>query len=232
MKEHGMSSTVRPAATDRPEWTIGLDLGDRWSQDCVLDAGAQVVEKGRVATTGKGLSGLGGGRGRCRERRARNARERSVLYHARALPNGFPAALPNGFPIALARWLHPTRAPSHPASHCPATSAKTRKSGCTKRTETRPIAGATTPLPHPSRRQQCSRAPLNTPITPTPAPPRRQTAVSCGRRTKQTATTRRVVSETFAPDLVLFCERLNVRASMHPHPSCPVSQLHQAADES
>jgi transposase len=31
----------------------------------VLHAGGEVVEKGRVATTGKGLSGLGGGRGRC-----------------------------------------------------------------------------------------------------------------------------------------------------------------------
>ena len=38
-------------------------------------------------------------------------------------------------------------------------------------------------------------------------------------------------AETFVPDLVLFCECLNVRASMYPHPSCPVSQLHQAADE-
>jgi len=66
MKEHSMSSAGRPAAANRPEWTIGLDLGDRWSQYCVLDAGGEVVEEGRVATTGKGLSGLGGGRGRCR----------------------------------------------------------------------------------------------------------------------------------------------------------------------
>lgn len=31
--------------------TIGLDLGDKWSQLCVLDAGGEVVEEGRVPTT-------------------------------------------------------------------------------------------------------------------------------------------------------------------------------------
>ena len=34
-----------------PETTIGLDVGDRWSQVCVLDAAGEVVEEARVRTT-------------------------------------------------------------------------------------------------------------------------------------------------------------------------------------
>jgi transposase len=36
-------------------WTIGLDLGDRFSQVCVLDAKGEVTARVRVATTVKGL---------------------------------------------------------------------------------------------------------------------------------------------------------------------------------
>ena len=39
-----------------PELTIGVDLGDRYSHFCVLDASGEVVEDGRVATTPAGLS--------------------------------------------------------------------------------------------------------------------------------------------------------------------------------
>jgi transposase len=37
--------------------TIGIDLGDRRSQVCVLDAGGEVVEESRIATTPKALRG-------------------------------------------------------------------------------------------------------------------------------------------------------------------------------
>ena len=36
-------------------WTMGLDLGDRFSQVCVLDAAGEVEARVRVATTVKGL---------------------------------------------------------------------------------------------------------------------------------------------------------------------------------
>lgn len=41
------------SAQDR--WTMGLDLGDRHSQLCVLDGSGTVVEEGRVSTTQKAL---------------------------------------------------------------------------------------------------------------------------------------------------------------------------------
>ncbi len=40
-------------ATTSKDWTIGLDLGDRYSQVCVLDAGGAVAARFRVATTRK-----------------------------------------------------------------------------------------------------------------------------------------------------------------------------------
>ena len=38
--------------------TMGLDLGDRESRYCIVDANASVVHKGRVPTTTKGLAKL------------------------------------------------------------------------------------------------------------------------------------------------------------------------------
>ena len=43
--------------THSGSWTIGLDLGDRFSQVCVLDATGEVMARFRVATTRKGLEG-------------------------------------------------------------------------------------------------------------------------------------------------------------------------------
>ena len=38
-------------ATDKPEMTVGLDLGDRYSHYCLLNADAEVVEEGRIQST-------------------------------------------------------------------------------------------------------------------------------------------------------------------------------------
>jgi transposase len=37
-------------------YTIGVDLGDRGSHYCVVDAGGREVETGRVATTAAGMA--------------------------------------------------------------------------------------------------------------------------------------------------------------------------------
>lgn len=42
--------------TNAPERTIGLDVGDRHSHVCVLDASGEVVEEARLRTTGPALS--------------------------------------------------------------------------------------------------------------------------------------------------------------------------------
>lgn len=47
--------TVTQSTTKAPETTIGVDLGDRFSRYCVLDAAGEVIEEGRVATTEVGL---------------------------------------------------------------------------------------------------------------------------------------------------------------------------------
>lgn len=42
----------------RLKWTVGLDLGDKYSYFCVLDnAGAEAIEEGRLRTTPEGLRG-------------------------------------------------------------------------------------------------------------------------------------------------------------------------------
>ena len=51
MNKHNSESTAL-----NPELTIGVDLGDRYSHFCVLDASGEVVEDGRVTTTPVGLS--------------------------------------------------------------------------------------------------------------------------------------------------------------------------------
>jgi len=40
---------------EKPERTVGLDLGDRFSHYCILNAHGEVIEEGRIATTEKGL---------------------------------------------------------------------------------------------------------------------------------------------------------------------------------
>lgn len=40
---------------EKPERTVGLDLGDRFSHYCVLQAQGEVIEEGRIATTERGL---------------------------------------------------------------------------------------------------------------------------------------------------------------------------------
>jgi len=49
-----------------PGMTIGLDLGDKFSRFCVLDASGEVLEEGRVATTTPGLSQRFSGLAPCR----------------------------------------------------------------------------------------------------------------------------------------------------------------------
>jgi len=36
---------------DKPEMTLGLDMGDRYSHYCLLNAGGDVVEEGRMQST-------------------------------------------------------------------------------------------------------------------------------------------------------------------------------------
>ncbi len=51
MNKHTSGSTAL-----NPELTIGVDLGDRYSHFCVLDASGEIVEDGRVTTSPAGLS--------------------------------------------------------------------------------------------------------------------------------------------------------------------------------
>jgi len=48
-KEADMGETT--TATDRGKLTVGLDVGDRYTQICVLDEDGEVLEEGRVATS-------------------------------------------------------------------------------------------------------------------------------------------------------------------------------------
>jgi transposase len=49
-----------------PNITIGLDLGDRTSRTCEIDAGGQCVREDTLATTALGIERYFGGRDRCR----------------------------------------------------------------------------------------------------------------------------------------------------------------------
>ena len=49
-----------------PKITIGLDLGDRKSHACEVDASGTVVREGAIATTPAAITGYFGGRERCR----------------------------------------------------------------------------------------------------------------------------------------------------------------------
>jgi transposase len=57
---------MRETITTVPEITIGLDLGDRTTHGCVLDAQARVVERLRFNSTRSGLERAFGGRAACR----------------------------------------------------------------------------------------------------------------------------------------------------------------------
>lgn len=56
---------MHQATTMFPD-TIGLDLGDRFTHGCVLDAAAQIIERLRFPTTPEGLEKLFGTRAACR----------------------------------------------------------------------------------------------------------------------------------------------------------------------
>lgn len=57
---------MHKATTTVPETTIGLDLGDRFSHACVLDADARVTERLRFRTTRSGLAEAFAERSACR----------------------------------------------------------------------------------------------------------------------------------------------------------------------
>ena len=63
MKTHSCSSVVptsvpHPLAAPSSGWTIGLDLGDRRHQVCVLDAAGQIVQEGKLENTRPALARL------------------------------------------------------------------------------------------------------------------------------------------------------------------------------
>lgn len=49
---------MRESSAEVPRWTVGLDLGDRQTEVCVLDALGGVAKRGRVATTPGALAQL------------------------------------------------------------------------------------------------------------------------------------------------------------------------------
>ena len=57
---------MRSGAAVFPKITVGLDLGDKLSGACEIDAGAQVVRRGSLPTTALGVDGWFGDRERCR----------------------------------------------------------------------------------------------------------------------------------------------------------------------
>ena len=54
-KEAGMRDTTTDEAEGR--LTVGLDVGDTYTQACVLDEAGEVIEESRVATTPKAFRG-------------------------------------------------------------------------------------------------------------------------------------------------------------------------------
>jgi transposase len=48
MSKISKQARTMEASRNKPELTVGLDLGDRFSRYCVLDGGGEVVEEGRV----------------------------------------------------------------------------------------------------------------------------------------------------------------------------------------
>jgi transposase len=55
MKKVSKSQPVMKTANDKPELTVGLDLGDRYSRYCLLNEECEVIEEGRIQSTEAGL---------------------------------------------------------------------------------------------------------------------------------------------------------------------------------
>jgi transposase len=45
-----MQENIRRSA-EKPEMTVGIDLGDRFSRYCVVNREGEVIEEGRIQTT-------------------------------------------------------------------------------------------------------------------------------------------------------------------------------------
>jgi transposase len=55
MSQISKAAQGREAGKDKPEMTMGLDLGDRYSHYCLLDEEGEVVDQGRIRSTEAGL---------------------------------------------------------------------------------------------------------------------------------------------------------------------------------
>lgn len=62
MKKHKVASWKRQRVGKTDAITIGIDLGDRTSQYCVLNAKGEVIERAAVTTTNKGMAQAFGSR--------------------------------------------------------------------------------------------------------------------------------------------------------------------------
>jgi hypothetical protein len=56
MKKHKVASWKRQRVGKTDAITIGIDLGDRTSQYCVVNAKGEVIERAAVTTTNKGMA--------------------------------------------------------------------------------------------------------------------------------------------------------------------------------
>jgi len=55
MKKSNRNRQQQTEWKQKPLITVGIDLGDRWSHYCMLNADGEVVEQGSVATTEAGI---------------------------------------------------------------------------------------------------------------------------------------------------------------------------------
>ena len=55
MKKNSTVAKNRNKIFKQPKWTIGLDLGDRSSHYCILDAAGNVILEHNLPTTPKGM---------------------------------------------------------------------------------------------------------------------------------------------------------------------------------
>ena len=103
------------ATTTRSTLTIGIDLGDRKSHSCVLDAAGEIVEESRIATTPKALRVQF--EGRAPTRPPPSPWLRSSGYWRRLMmcqPKGLAAASNPATPTSPTSSLQPT-SPKAPA---------------------------------------------------------------------------------------------------------------------
>src|ERR1700755_1026378 len=66
MKKHTLMSVGLTLNRKCEQLTIGLDLGDKWSYYCVLDASGDVLLEQKVSTTPKAMREVFGAISRCR----------------------------------------------------------------------------------------------------------------------------------------------------------------------